>query len=94
MSRAESVEQTRDTALGKEGSKYPVFTDATKKRLGAIMTWATQPDAKMDPALRMTDEEKTASAPVRITGDDDEKFKKIPSGSLFIGPDNHIRRKP
>ena len=94
MSRAESVEQTRDTALGKEGSKYPVFTDATKKRLGAIMTWATQPDAKMDPALRMTDEEKTASAPVRITGDDDEKFKKLPSGSLFIGPDNHIRRKP
>jgi hypothetical protein len=32
------------------------------------------------------------SAPVRITGDAD--YAQLPSGSLFIGPDGHQRRKP
>ena len=31
-------------------------------------------------------------APVRITSDDD--YNKLPSGTLFMGPDNHIRKKP
>lgn len=31
-------------------------------------------------------------APVKITGDAD--YAKLPSGSLFIGPDGHTRRKP
>lgn len=32
------------------------------------------------------------SAPVQITGDDD--YNKLPSGTLFIGPDGQQRRKP
>ena len=33
-----------------------------------------------------------AAAPVKITGDAD--YDKLPSGSLFIGPDGQQRRKP
>jgi hypothetical protein len=32
------------------------------------------------------------TAPVKITGDAD--YNKLPSGSLFIGPDGQQRRKP
>ena len=92
MSRAEAVEQSRDAALGKEGGKYPVFTDKTKNRLAGIAAWANSPDAKMDPTLKMTDEEKSDTSPVKISGDED--YAKLKSGKYFIGLDGHMRRKP